>query len=75
MKFKIGDKVRVIGVDGYLDRFRGKIGIITNSCDDEEWIWNIQLDNIDKDGICLSQKEIEHTVQPNEQMLFDFMEN
>ena len=75
MKFKVGDRIKVIGVDGYLDIYRGKPGVISSSCDDKLWVWNIKMLEGDTDEFCVSEKEIELTIQPNQQLLFDFMKD
>lgn len=72
MKYKVGDKVRVIGEDTYFDKVRGSVVKITQIIGESSNDWNYIID-FDNDELCCGEKELEAFIKPGEQMEFDFM--
>ena len=73
MKFKIGQIVKVIGEDSYLDDYRGKSATIVRSVDDHRWPWEIKVDGFS--DFCVGEDEVGLFIPIGQQLLFGFMES
>lgn len=67
--FKVGDKIKVTGLDIYLDVYRNKTGVISSTCNDKKWPWNISVPGCSQDEICVGEGEIELLLQVGQQLL------
>jgi hypothetical protein len=73
MKFKVGQRIKVIGVDNYFNNCRGKTGTIMLSNNHFTWPWDIKIDEPYGDTICAGEDEIELLILIGQQLLFGFM--
>ncbi len=72
MKFRVGQRVRIIGTKLYFNRHRGKVGIIDRVDPSTTWAFNVDMG---KDSICADENEIELLIPIGQQLLFGFMES
>ena len=72
-KFKVGDKVIIIGKDSYFDRVRNSIMLVTRvKSHRQDWHYDIDSDDSD-DEMCAGEEELEFYIKPGTQLEFEFM--
>ena len=72
MKFKVGDKVKIINKVWWIDRyFTNEIGIITNIDGNSDFQYTISIDAY---KVAVHGREIEKIPTKGQQLVFSFME-
>ena len=77
MNFKIGDKVIAVICDTYCEKYKGKIGEITDTDRIKRRLshrWDYEVTFDDGFDYPFSPWEIKKAITKNQQLLFDFMD-